>query len=107
MTRESVTNGMQSWLNQFTNAVPGRFDWTKSVSDGPFKLYAELYRQMLAGTARQLQIQAEYVQRLADSSDPAEAFAAQSELAQKSVACFIENGQQIAGAAGKGVSVTS
>lgn len=107
MTSETITNGVQSWLNQFTNAVPGRFDWTKSVSEGPFKLYGELYKQMLAGTARQLQIQADYLRKLAESSDPAEALAAQSELVEKSVAGFIENGQQIAGAVGKGVSATS
>lgn len=107
MTSETITTGVQSWLNQFTNAVPGRFDWTKSVSEGPFKLYGALYKQMLAGTARQLQIQAEYVQRLADSNDPAEALAAQSELVQKSIASCVENGQQIAGAVGNSATPAS
>ncbi|OYX13656.1 MAG: hypothetical protein B7Z15_06505 [Rhizobiales bacterium 32-66-8] len=67
---ETTTIGMQSWLNQFTNAAPGQFDWTKSVSEGPFKLYGALYKQMLAGAARQLQIQADYVGRLAECKDP-------------------------------------
>lgn len=107
MTSETIATGMQSWLNQFTNAVPGRFDWTKSVAEGPFKLYGVLYKQMLAGTACQLQIHADYVRRLADSNDPAEALAAQSELMQKSIASCVENGQQIAGAMGKGLSPTS
>ena len=107
MTSETITNGLQSWLNQFTNAVPGRFDWTKSVSEGPFKLYGALYKQMLAGAARQLQIQADYVQRLANSSDPAEALAAQSELVQKSIASYVENGQQIAGTIGNSAAPAS
>jgi len=107
MTSETTTTGMQSWLNQFTNAAPGQFDWTKSVSEGPFKLYGALYKQMLAGAARQLQIQADYVGRLAECKDPGEALAAQSELVQKSVACCVESGQQIATAMGQGVPQAS
>lgn len=104
MTSETITAGMQSWLNQFANAVPGRFDWAKAVPGGPVGIYGVLYKQMLAGTARQLQIQADYVQKLADSKDPAEVLAAQSELMQKSVACCVENGQQVAAAVSQGLS---
>jgi phasin protein len=58
-------------------------DWLKSFADGPMKFYTTASKEALGLTASLLQDQADYVKRLADCTDPADALKCQWEFAQK------------------------
>lgn len=107
MADDANTSNMQSWISPFLNGIPFKPNWLAAGAETPLNLYATASRQILAATARQLQIQADYVAKLAQCNNPAEALSAQAELVQKSLSSGLESGQQIAGMISKGVSAAA
>ena len=59
-------------------------EWAKSVSEGPLKFYTSAWKEALGFTASCFETQAEYVRKLSQCSDPAEALKCHAEFAQKS-----------------------
>lgn len=90
----------------FLNPFLGAGEWAKPMAEAPAKMYAKLCRQSLDATARCLQIQTDYVKKLAACEDPAEAFACQSEFIRKSIAECVEEGQHFFGTLQAGFPTT-
>ena len=63
----------------------GNSEWLKSFGDAPAKLYATAAKDALSLTASLLQDQADYVKKLADCANPADAMKCQWEFTQKAL----------------------
>jgi Phasin protein len=59
-------------------------EWVKSFSEAPIKVYGAAWKETLGFTASALQDQANYVKKLAECRDAAEALRCQWEFAQQS-----------------------
>lgn len=107
MTDSLNAFGAQSLVDTFLKATPFRGDWLKAGSASPLNFYSAASRQVLAATARQLQIQADYLAKLSACDNPADVLAAQTELVQKSVGSGLESGRQITEVVSKGFQTVS
>lgn len=107
MSNDANTSGVQSLVDIFMKGAPFQVAWLKIASEGPLNVYSTASKQLLAATARQLQIQADYVAKIAQCDNPADILAAQAELVQKSVGSSLESGRQIADAVSKGLPAAS
>ncbi|MDE1173207.1 MAG: phasin family protein [Parvibaculaceae bacterium] len=74
----------------------GNGEWAQPFSGAPLKMYATLRKEALEAMARYLQIQIEYLEKLAKCDGPADALACQSEFVRKAATHSFEEGKHIA-----------
>lgn len=69
--------------------------WLREASDAPAKLYSGLYRGSLDAASRQLREQADYLQKLSELKQPADAFACHGEFARKTLTNWIDESRRL------------
>jgi hypothetical protein len=84
MPNEKPLTGEQTAGRNSQAAFLAGPEWLKSFTDAPITLYGTAWKEMLGFAACALQDQADYVKKLADSKDAAEALKCQWEFAQQS-----------------------
>jgi hypothetical protein len=82
MMETSMANGKATAINANFPFLANP-EWLKSFAEGPVKFYATASKGALGLTASVLQDQADYVKKLAECADPADALKCQWEFAQK------------------------
>lgn len=70
-------------------------DWLKAASEGPVRFYSGVYHNALGATARQFQAQADYLRKLSEIDQPADALACHSEFARATLAGLIDEGKRV------------
>jgi hypothetical protein len=79
-------------------AEPSSFfavDWVKAASAGPIGFYSGIYHGALGAAARQLRVQAEYLQKLSETDQPADVIACYSEFARVTLAGLAGEGRRV------------
>lgn len=90
-TTETTTNAAQPSFNlPFANP-----EWLKQFTDAPAKFYSSAWNQLLGLSASYLQDQADYVKKLSQCTDPAEALKCHGDFAKKSWAHSCDESSKI------------
>jgi hypothetical protein len=84
MTNENPTAGERTAAINFQFPSLASPDWLMSFTEGPTKFYGRAWKESLGFAACALQDQADYVRKLADCKEAAEALKCQWEFAQRS-----------------------
>ena len=95
MATENSTDGVQPAAINSTFPFLETPELMKSFSQAPVKFYATAWNGVLGLAARALQDQADYVRKLAECADPAEALKCHGEFARKSWARSCEEGSKV------------
>lgn len=82
-------------------------DGLRPVTEGPMKFYATMWNEALRQAARALHDQADYVQKLSECSDPAEALRCHGEFVQQSWTRSINEGSKMFSALQANISSSS
>ncbi|MBJ3777532.1 phasin family protein [Acuticoccus mangrovi] len=101
MTTES------SAANGSANPLLGGLDWAQPFSEAPLNAYTAMCREALGATARCLQAQSEFVQRLAECTSPSDVIGCQSEFVRKSMEMCFDEGQTMLGTLQRNMPVES
>lgn len=87
MTKQTHTSAAST-----ANPAADALAWAAALPQAG--IYAGLYKEALSATARRLQGQAEFLQKLADCAGPAELLTCSSEFVQTTVADCLAEGQR-------------